>query len=276
MRSISRNSKKAQSESARARTQYGTTLLAAENDLRMEKRASHTSGDRDQIALAGEHFDLRGAGDIQEIHGAAGTDASDGGFVGSDGWEVRKEFARMDKEFFGLRNIPPFHSAILFLWKRITPVGMTVFGQRLHGVGFVEREFGNAGAAEGFQVASAAQGFAHVVRDGTHVRARGDSGAETCTAGLGFKNFEFLYFDLNRLQHDLFLLPCKFVGWNAMNFLGGKRRRHLLNYAAKAGSHGFYLFPFDGDILWIGGGRALGIVSIGRESESDCALIRLL
>ena len=65
----------------------------------MEQGAGYAGGDRDQVALAGEHFDLAGAGEFGEIDGTSGTDASGTELVSSDAGQLREEFARVDEDF---------------------------------------------------------------------------------------------------------------------------------------------------------------------------------
>jgi hypothetical protein len=50
--------------------------------------------------LAGEDFDLAGAGDVGEIDGASAADAGCGGFVGGYAGELGEEFSGMDEEGF--------------------------------------------------------------------------------------------------------------------------------------------------------------------------------
>ena len=64
----------------------------------MEERSGYPRCDGDEVALAGEDFDLAGAREVGEIDGASGADAGGGGFVGGDGWEMRQEFALVDEK----------------------------------------------------------------------------------------------------------------------------------------------------------------------------------
>ena len=66
------------------------TGLATEDEFGVEQGAGHAGGDGDEVYLAGEDFDLTGAGDVGEIDGASAADAGGGGFVGGDGGNVRK------------------------------------------------------------------------------------------------------------------------------------------------------------------------------------------
>jgi hypothetical protein len=64
----------------------------------VEEGAGYASGDGDQVALAGENFNLASAGKVGEIDGASAADADGGGLVGSDRWEVGEQFSGMDEE----------------------------------------------------------------------------------------------------------------------------------------------------------------------------------
>ena len=48
--------------------------------------------------MAGEDFDLGGAGDVWEVDGAATADAGGGGFVGGDRRQVREKLAGVEEE----------------------------------------------------------------------------------------------------------------------------------------------------------------------------------
>ena len=96
------------------------------------------------------------------------------------------------------------------------------------GVGLGDVEFGDGGAAQGFEVGSAAEALAHFVSDGAHVGSRGYAGAEVGAVGLDGGDVEFFDLDLNRLQDDFFFLSRQFVGGDAVDFLGGEWWRDLL------------------------------------------------
>ncbi|MGB0109171.1 MAG: hypothetical protein WBP52_11780 [Terriglobales bacterium] len=51
---------------------------AAENNFGVEEGAGDAGGDGEQFPLAAEYVDLGGAGEVEEIHGAAAADASGG------------------------------------------------------------------------------------------------------------------------------------------------------------------------------------------------------
>ena len=72
-------------------------------------------------------------------------------------------------------------------------------------VGLGDVEFGDGRTAERCEVGSAAKATAHFVRDGTHIGSGGDAGAEVSAVVLDGSDYEFFYFDLNRLQHDFLL-----------------------------------------------------------------------
>ena len=64
----------------------------------MEQGAGDAGGDGDQFALAGEDFDLAGAGEFGKVDGSAAADAGGGGFVGGDGGKLRQELAGVNEE----------------------------------------------------------------------------------------------------------------------------------------------------------------------------------
>jgi len=66
----------------------------------MEEGAGDAGGDGEKFGLAGEEFDLAGAGDVGEVDGAAAADAGGGGFVGGDGGELGQELAGVNEEGF--------------------------------------------------------------------------------------------------------------------------------------------------------------------------------
>ncbi|HWO36577.1 MAG TPA: hypothetical protein VNO32_47950, partial [Candidatus Acidoferrum sp.] len=172
-----------------------------EDDFGVEEGAGDAGGDGDEVALAGEYFDLAGAGEVGEIDGASAADAGGGGFVGGDGGELGQKFAGVDEEGFdGAIDSRFLHSASLSLRESEAAVGMTIsflsvncfnqikFSQSdfsrtvfmaldfFDGVCLGYIEFRNRGAAQGFEMGSAAKGLAHFVGDGAHVGAGGDAG----------------------------------------------------------------------------------------------------
>ena len=64
----------------------------------MEESAGHAGGYGDEVALAGEDFDLAGAGESGEVDGASAADSGGGGFVGGDGGELGEKLAGVDEE----------------------------------------------------------------------------------------------------------------------------------------------------------------------------------
>ena len=71
-----------------------------EDDFGVEEGAGYAGGDCDEVTLAGEDFDLGGAGNVGEVDGTSTADAGYGGFVGGDGGELGEEFAGVDEEGF--------------------------------------------------------------------------------------------------------------------------------------------------------------------------------
>ena len=68
------------------------------------------------------------------------------------------------------------------------------------GVSLGDVEFGDGGAAQGFQMRAAAEALAHFVGDGAHVGSGGDAGAKVGAVAIDSDDFEFLDLDLHRLQ----------------------------------------------------------------------------
>ena len=60
-------------------------------------------------------------------------------------------------------------------------------------------------------------------------------GAESGLIACDFENREFLDLDLHWLEANFLIFAGEFVGWNAGNLLGGKRRWRLLQLAAELG-----------------------------------------
>lgn len=67
-----------------------TCLLSAEDDFGVEQGAGYAGGYSQEVALAGENFDLTGAGGVGEVDGASGADAGGGQLVGGDAGELRE------------------------------------------------------------------------------------------------------------------------------------------------------------------------------------------
>ena len=98
-----------------------------EDDLGMEQSSGYASGYGYQLPLAGEDFDLAGAGKLGKVDGAAAADTGGGEFVGRDGRKLRQELAGVDEEGgYGVRNSGFLHSASLSLRESEAPVGMTI------------------------------------------------------------------------------------------------------------------------------------------------------
>ena len=72
--------------------------LRGEHHFRVEKSASDAGGDGEEIALAGEDFDLAGAGEFGEVDGASSADTGGGGLVRGDAGKIREQFAGVNEE----------------------------------------------------------------------------------------------------------------------------------------------------------------------------------
>ena len=77
---------------------FSDELFAWEDDFGVEEGAGDAGGDGEQFGLAGEDFDLAGAGEFGEVDGASAADAGGGRLVGGDGGKVRQELAGVDEE----------------------------------------------------------------------------------------------------------------------------------------------------------------------------------
>src|SRR5258708_152724 len=154
-----------------------TWLAFGEDDFGVEEGAGYAGGDGDKVALSVEDFDLAGAGEFGEIDGASVADAGGGGFVGGDGGKLGEELAGVDEERgyafgFPTRHDNRFLTMKLFGMTRINSrfltgkerrFGMTGCCWAFHllfnffeRVGLGDVEFGDGGAAEGFEMGSAA------------------------------------------------------------------------------------------------------------------------
>src|SRR5260370_19913310 len=133
--------------------------LRSKHNLWMKQRAGYAGGDGDEVALAGEDFDLAGAGEVGEVDGAAAADAGGGGVVGGDRGEMRQELARVDEEggYASVERKSRFLSGLgarfgmtrlyFFLY---FPVGMTnlvLILDFFQGMGLGDIEFGDVGRA---------------------------------------------------------------------------------------------------------------------------------
>ena len=133
--------------------------------------------------MSGEDFDLAGAGEFGKVDRSAAADAGGGGFVGGDGRKMRQELAGVNEEggyavaaslvgdlyvAVDFKESRFLHSASLSLREREAPVGMTMLYLTFNclsfclsfnfveGVGLTDVELGDGGAAQGFEMGSAA------------------------------------------------------------------------------------------------------------------------
>ena len=79
---------------------FSDELFAWEDDFGVEEGAGDAGGDGEQFGLAGEDFDLAGAGKFGEVDGASATDARGGGFIGGNRGKLREELAGVGEECF--------------------------------------------------------------------------------------------------------------------------------------------------------------------------------
>src|SRR5207244_12948261 len=150
------------------------------------------------------------------------------------------------------------------------------FGGRVYiadRMSFREIKLAQGGSPKRCKVSATAQLLAHFVSDGAHVGSRGNTSAEGGTVAVHCKNFKFFDFYPNWGERDFFMLAGEFVRWYTVDFLGGKRRRHLLDDALKSGGQLATLFKCYFNWLGRGGWVAVCIVSIGREAKTDRAFV---
>ena len=113
-------------------------------------------------------------------------------------------------------------------------VGMTIsclIFNVFEGMRMGDVEFADGGAAESFEMGSAAEMLAHFMSDGAHVGSGGHACAKVGPVGFDGGDEEFFYLDGHGLQDHLFLFSRQFVSRNALDFLGRKWGRHLLDHS---------------------------------------------
>jgi hypothetical protein len=220
-------------------------LIIREDDFGVEEGAGYAGGDGQEVGLSGEDFDVAGAGDVGEVDGAAVADAGGGGLVGG-GFSIficTEQDSRFPSARFACSG-QALHFASLSLLESEASVGMTNFHflafdvpgfDFVEGVGLGEVEFGDGGAAEGFEVGSGAEELAHFVGDGAHVRSGGDAGAEVGTVVVEGEDYEFFDLDLYWLEGYFLLFAREFVGGDAVDFFRGERRGSLFDQALEFG-----------------------------------------
>lgn len=279
-----------------------TGLIRGKNYFGVEEGSGDAGGDGEEFGLAGEDFDLAGAGYVGKVDGASAADAGGGGFVGGDRGKLREQLARVDEEgvdgsgFSGVRDLREVGREVEWVLvdagscdkgrdsstrARIPSHSLRMTGGELaaagfdflNGVGLSDVEFGDRGAAEGFEMGAAAEALAHLMGDGAHVGPGGDAGAEVRAVGVGGCDGKFFYLHLNRLQNHFFLFARKFVGRDAVDFFGGERRGDLVDEAEESGGKFLQVLERMGDGARVGDRFAVGVISIGREAEADDAFV---
>ncbi len=144
-------------------------VLVDEDDFGMEQGSGYAGDDGDEVALSVEDFDVAGAGEFGKVDGASAADAGGGGFVGGDAGKLRQQLTGMDEEGRDdVRKSRFLHSASLALREGEAPVGMTICSEVgmtipylvfnfFQGVSLADIELCDSGAAEGFEMGSAAK-----------------------------------------------------------------------------------------------------------------------
>lgn len=74
-------------------------LCSHEDDFWVEEGAGYAGGDGNQVALAGENFDLAGAGKFEEIDRASVANTGHRELVGGYRRHLREQFPWVDEEF---------------------------------------------------------------------------------------------------------------------------------------------------------------------------------
>lgn len=211
----------------------------------------------DQVALAGEDFNLAGAGEFGEVHCASAADVGRGHLIGCNCGQSGQQFARMNAQAFEFR------------------FGAKAF-QFVDRVSVLDGEFGDGRAAERLEMGSAAQCLPDIVGHGTHVSARSHPSAKAGT--IVFEGEEIQLFDLDfyGLKSNFLLLAGEFIRRNAFNLFRREWWRSLCDDSLEAGGGRIELFPAEIGLRRRAGGFAFGVVRGGRESETNRAFVGLL
>src|SRR5664279_851188 len=101
----------------------------------------------------------------------------------------------------------------------------------------LDGELGNRRPAEAREVGPDAQLLPQFVGQAADIGARRNPAAEIDQVAVQAQDRKFLHFHLDRLKLDFLLLAGQLVGRDALDLLGGKRWRSLLDEANEAGDH---------------------------------------
>ena len=105
--------------------------------------------------------------------------------------------------------------------------------QLFQAVRFVNREFTDGRTLERGKMPAAPQFFSQIVRQRSQVRSRTDPGAEANRLAVAIIELQRFDFDLLGLKFYRLSFPRQAMRRNAGNFLGGKWRRILGDFANK-------------------------------------------
>ncbi len=199
----------------------------------------------DEEGFEGSSFGcIRAGGGVERVQVVAGC--GEGGRDCSTRARMRSHSLRMTEFAFRLRRMRQFSLRMTGgEWLDAADFDF------LEGVGLADVEFGDGGAAERFEVGSAAEAQAHFVSYRTHVGSGGDVRSEVGAVALDGSDDEFLDFDLNGLQDDLLSLTGQIVGGDAFDFLGREWWRDLIDEAVECGSEFLQIVQAGG---WTAGG----------------------
>src|SRR6185312_5448003 len=89
------------------------------------------------------------------------------------------------------------------------------------------------------------------------------------------KNAKTANFNLDGLELHVLFFARELVSRNALNFLGRKWRRHLLDHANEFCGNATYLIQVDPYFLLRANQLAFGVVGVGDKPEADFALVGL-
>src|SRR5664279_6478680 len=115
----------------------------------------------------------------------------------------------------------------------------------------LDGELGHLCPAEAGQVGPDAQLLPQFMGQAPDIGPRRHPAAELDQVAVQAQDRKFLHFHLDRLKLDFLLLPVQLIGRDALDLLGGKRWRSLLDEADEAGDHSSNFFKcYINRLLW--------------------------
>src|SRR5664280_2552596 len=137
-------------------------------------------------------------------------------------------------------------------------------------------ELGHRRPVEAREVGPDAQHLPQFVGQAADIGPRRHPAAELDQVAVQAQERKFLHFHLDRLKLDFLLLAGQLVGWDALDLLGGKRWRSLLDEANEAGDHSPNFFKCYINCLRWPDRVAITIVGVGGDTQPDSPLVSLL